>query len=87
MSSNGKDDGQDQDLAGMAVEVGSNQVREEPIPASHHEDKDQAGVAQNEESWRRSAQHDQGDADEAGRDEAGRAAPAQGSQGPRAGGD
>jgi hypothetical protein len=56
---NGKQGEQDKELDGMAVEVSSNQVRDEPIPASHDEDKDQAGVVQNEEHWRRSADHDQ----------------------------
>lgn len=54
-----QDEDQDQDLAGMAVEVNSNQVRHEDIPASHHDEKGQQSVVQNEEHSHRSARHEQ----------------------------
>ena len=50
---------QDVDLEGMAVEVNSNQIRNEAIPASHHEEKGQESVVQNEEHSHRSARHEQ----------------------------
>jgi hypothetical protein len=53
--------GQEGDLEGMAVEVSSNQVRDEAIPASHHEEKGQESVVQNEKHSHRSARHEQGD--------------------------
>jgi hypothetical protein len=64
MSANGEDakqsgDGQDGELEGMAVEVGSNQIRHEAIPASHHDEKGQQSVVQNEEHSHRSARHEQ----------------------------
>jgi hypothetical protein len=66
MSGNGKNDSgdgsgeddskaADKELEGMAYEPSVNQVRREPVPASHEEDKDQEAVGQNEEHWRRSA--------------------------------
>jgi hypothetical protein len=56
-----QDEGQEQDenLEGMAVEVNSNQIRHEAIPASHHDDKGQQSVVQNEEHSHRSARHEQ----------------------------
>jgi hypothetical protein len=64
MSANGEDgkqgdDGQDAELEGMAVEVSSNQIRNEAIPASHHDEKGQQSVVQNEEHSHRSARHEQ----------------------------
>jgi hypothetical protein len=50
---------QDGDLEGMAVEVHSNQIRNEAIPASHHEEKGQQSVVQNEEHSGRAARHEQ----------------------------
>jgi hypothetical protein len=56
-----QDDGPDQDgdLEGMAVEVNSNQIRNEAIPASHHDEKGQQSVVQNEKHSHRSARHEQ----------------------------
>jgi hypothetical protein len=45
------------ELEGMAVEVSSNQIRHEDIPASHSEEKGQRSVVQNEEHAHRSARH------------------------------
>lgn len=65
---NGRSEGRDEDqgggqandgdLEGMAVDVSSNQIRNEDIPASHHEDKGQQSVAQNEEHAHGSARHE-----------------------------
>jgi hypothetical protein len=49
----------DGELEGMAVEVSSNQIRNEDIPASHHEEKGQRSVVQNEQNAHRSAHHDE----------------------------
>lgn len=70
-SGNGKEDHrQDAELEGMAVEANSNQIRNEAIPASHHDEKGQESVVQNEEHSHRSARHEQEASrrDEDGRD-------------------
>jgi hypothetical protein len=64
MPANGEDskqsgDGQDGDLEGMAIDVSSNQIRNEAIPASHHEEKGQESVVQNEKHSHQSARHEQ----------------------------
>jgi hypothetical protein len=68
----------DRELEGMAYEPSVNQIRTEPVPASHEEDKDQEGVVQNEEHSRRSAGQPNpaghGQAAGAGRDEDGQQA-------------
>jgi hypothetical protein len=47
------------ELEGMAVEVSSNQIRNEDIPASHDEEKGQRSVVQNEEHAHHSARHEE----------------------------
>jgi hypothetical protein len=75
----GRPDEADRELEGMAYEPSVNQIRTEPVPASHEEDKDQEGVVQNEEHSRRAASQqgpaDHGRAAGAGRDEDGQQAP------------
>lgn len=64
----GQDEGQEQDgeLEGMAVQVHSNQIRNEAIPASHDEEKGQQSVVENEKHSHRSAQHEQADHQDTG---------------------
>jgi hypothetical protein len=75
----GRQDEASKELEGMAYEPSVNQIRTEPVPASHEEDKDQEGVVQNEEHSRRSAGQPgtagHGHAAGAGRDEDGQQAP------------